>query len=135
MMRTCSWPVAFVASRLASSHLMFSAVVAFSPSTAAREKTAGSKQIAKRSPAGSITTFRHASRISQTALPSSCPSRSDQLLTVEEFLTGSYRRKAPGRSHQPRGGYRGTPSPSQEKRSRGGAKAQYLFARHELPTT
>src|SRR6266496_1667256 len=29
--------------------------------------------------------------------------------------TCSYRRKAPGRSHQPRGGCRGTPSPSDER--------------------
>jgi hypothetical protein len=47
--------------------------------------------------------------------------------------TCSYRRKAPGRSHQPRGGYRGTPSPSRTKVSRGGAGAQYLFDRREPP--
>src|SRR5438045_2019186 len=115
MMRTCSWLGCF---RCISVGIVTPHVLGCSRLFAehCREgKTAGSKQIAKRSRASSITTSRHASRISQTALPSSCPSRSDQLLTVEEFLTGSYRRKAPGRSHQPRGGYRGDPIPIPRK--------------------
>jgi hypothetical protein len=46
--------------------------------------------------------------------------------------TCSHRRKAPGRSHQPCGGYRGTPSPSRTKVSGGDAGAQYFFGRHQL---
>jgi len=75
-----------------------------------------------------VAALSYPSRVRSRAWPTRPHKRSLECLTCHSFeqrrqtnrlrwrsSARSYRRKAPGRSHQPRGGYRGTPSPSQRK--------------------